>query len=634
MSNGTDDQIKNTDKGLELEKSALDQVLVVMAFSGPQGAAIAGGIKAVLLVKDILGFLGYLGSGTSIPDALRSLQNQIDRIQAELKQIQERLATIVQDQADIENRATLEQLLNYHDEIRINALALQNTPADNVAMSVNIANEIGIVVDKFLRNDYNIWRWTDIEVRTETDPQTGMVINRVPYNARLKFKNLPTLTVYVMGLLTWLTARERVVQLGETGRLSDDAGRIARHLAAVSVRPNFDKYTSGDLGDPKSITEHIKWRIRATPTSSNKYPVNGQCHFYYIFENWMSGQRKSGDNFDIYKGNNNVLCTVDPNSLGAPAMELDAETEAGVELLLNMAEVLQHVASRGTLRKQFIGQFPTTQAHPPTTFYVISLNEELHWYRNLESSRPGGSTILEGPKKIGTGWGNFTSVFSGGGVAIYGVQPNGDLLWYGHDGYFDGSDRWRGPHRVGWGWNGFKKIFSGGEYVVYGIQPNGDLLWYRHHASQSGGDVTTWTGQIKVGNGWAHFAKVFSGGDGIIYAIREDGSLLRYKHTGYLTGTNTWENYSDGSQYRIIGRGFNDYLEVIAGKNGVIYAFTKDGRILWYRYYRNPGALGNRTRLVGPVEIKRNFPAFRKVFAHMDAPYVGPRYNPFGLTGY
>ncbi len=351
----------------------------------------------------------------------------------------------------------------------------------------------------------------------------------------------------------------------------------------------------------------------------------------------MNGQRKRGDFFDLYMGNDNVLCTIDPANLGAPSLELEAEVEAGVELLHKMSETLEHVAATGSLRKQLIGQFPMTEVYPPATLYVISQNEDLHWYRNEEASRPGGSTNWQGPKVIGTGWGGFTSAFSGGGVAIYGVQPNGDLLWYGHDGYFDGSSNWREARRVGWGWDGFKSIFSGGEYVVYGIQPNGDLLWYRHHGAASGGDVTTWTGQIRVGTGWAHFAKVFSGGNGIIYAIQEDGVLLRYKHLGYLTGSLDWAPHEQ------IGTGWNGFHDVVAASDGVLYAFTRDGRILWYRYGERkipsaggagagtaagtggPTAWSVVTVWEGPVEIKRNLPAYRKVFALMDAPYQGPR---------
>lgn len=618
MTNRDDSNIKKTDNGVELESSILDATLAAMAFAGPEGAAIAVGVKAVLLTKDILGFLGYLKGDTSTADAIHSLQNQVNRIQFELHLINERLAQIIQDQAAIENRATLQRLLDYLNGINEKILELKNTPSNDLVASVNIANSSGILVDTFLRDNYDIWRWSDVEKQSYYDPADGITLVTFPVLARLKFKNLPTLPVYLMAVFTWLTARERVVQMGERARLEDDPGRINRHLAAVSVRPGFDKYHYGLSGDLQSITEHIKWRIRATPIPSTRLSVNRICTWNYDLQNWMSGERKIGDSFDIYTESDNVVCTLDPASLGMPSIEIEAEVEAGVEVLNELSEALKYVAETGTLRKQLIAPFPTGEAYPPAILYIISQNEELHWYRNEESSRPGGSTSWQGPKVVGTGWGSFTSVFSGGGAAIYGVRPNGELLWYGHDGFFDGSPSWRGPKVVGTGWNEFKSIFSGGESVVYGIQPNGDLLWYRHNAPQSGGDASTWTGPIRVGTGWAHFTKVFSGGDGIIYAIREDGGLLRYKHLGYLNGTQDWAPYQE------IGTNWNTVHDIVASRDGVLYVFTRDGRIVWYRYGERKIPSGPTTHSVvtiweGPVEIKRNLPGFRRVFAWMDA---------------
>ncbi|MCM3222930.1 tachylectin-related carbohydrate-binding protein [Bacillus cereus] len=634
------DDTKLTEDGVELETSVVDTAVAVAAVSGPYGPAIAIGIKAASFFAEVI---GWMTEEASMGQALQSIQNQLNAIQFILERIEERLDEFAVAIAITDNRATLQRLMDYSDNAKRLSLDLLNTSADDVITTSRIANEAGILIDKFLRSDYDIWKWTDVEARNVFNPQTGQ-INRELYPAQGKFKNLPTLPVYQMAVLTWLSARERVVQKGEIGRLDDDSGRIARHLSAVSVRsarPKFDKYTQIEdsyiTSIPRSIAEHIKWRIRAFVVSSNKYPINNKCNFYYDVQNWMNGQRKQGDFFDLQMADNNVMCTINPESLGSPSLELGSEIEAGSELLHEISETLEHVAATGSLKKQFIGQFPITEVYPPAILYVISQNEELHWYRNEEASRPGGSTNWQGPNGIGTGWGGFTSVFSGGGAAIYGVQSNGDLLWYGHDGYFDGSPRWRGPRKVGWGWNGFKSIFSGGEYVVYGIQPNGDLLWYRHNGAANGGDVTTWSGPIKVGTGWANFAKVFSGGYGIIYAIREDGILLRYKHLGYLTGSLDWAPYEQ------IGTGWNGFQDIVAAVDGVLYAFTRDGKILWYRYGERkipsaggagggsgvgpggPTAWSVITVWEGPIEIKRNLPAFRKVFALMDAPYLGPR---------
>jgi hypothetical protein len=53
-------------------------------------------------------------------------------------------------------------------------------------------------------------------------------------------------------------------------------------------------------------------------------------------------------------------------------------------------------------------------------------------------------------------------VFSGGAGVIYAVTESGDLLWYRHAGYPDGSIRWGAPEgkKVGSGW-AVKQVFSG-----------------------------------------------------------------------------------------------------------------------------------------------------------------------------
>src|SRR6185295_2708709 len=105
--------------------------------------------------------------------------------------------------------------------------------------------------------------------------------------------------------------------------------------------------------------------------------------------------------------------------------------------------------------------------------------------------------------------------------AIYAIADNGDLLWYRHEGHFDGTPQWaNGGHgqTIGNGWN-FKHVFSGGKGVVYAVTDNGDLLLYRHEGHSDG--TPQWAngghGQT-IGNGW-NFKHVFSGGDGLFYAV-------------------------------------------------------------------------------------------------------------------
>ena len=141
------------------------------------------------------------------------------------------------------------------------------------------------------------------------------------------------------------------MQANARARLADDAERIGKHLNAVSVRDTFDKYRDGDRGNPLTVAENIKSRIRAFVITSTINPENGVCKFSFDVRNWMNGEGKTGDFFELLSDDPNALCTVDPFSLGAPSLELDMEAEAGLEATRQLAEVLTRRSNRdGHLR--------------------------------------------------------------------------------------------------------------------------------------------------------------------------------------------------------------------------------------------------------------------------------------------
>jgi hypothetical protein len=245
---------------------------------------------------------------------------------------------------------------------------------------------------------------------------------------------------------------------------------------------------------------------------------------------------------------------------------------------------------------------------------------DLMWARHL--GRANGSFKWEGPKQVGTGWMGFEHVFSGGDGIIYAVDPTveardhatwgttpasgGNLWWYRHVGWEDGSFKWEGPKKVGTGWGGFKHIFSGGDGLIYAVTPivearlpigigeamggrpasGGDLMWYRHVGREDGS--FKWEGAKKVGTGWGGFKHIFSGGDGRIYAITPSvearlpigigegmggrqasgGDLMWYRHVGREDGSFKWEGP------KRVGTGWGDLAQVFSSGEGFIYAVT------------------------------------------------------------
>ncbi len=226
---------------------------------------------------------------------------------------------------------------------------------------------------------------------------------------------------------------------------------------------------------------------------------------------------------------------------------------------------------------------------------------DLNWFRH--DGRLDGTFVWGGPEKVGVRWDSLQQVFSGGDGILYGITPRvdaslplvvqevghggsvvpahgGDLLWYKHLGWGDGTFQWEGPKVVGTRWDQLVHVFSGGGGILYGIDKDGDLLWYRHLGREDGS--FTWEGPRKVGVGWGGLERVFGGGDGIIYAVtgnnfltqkigearKPGGNLLWFRHLGWQDGTFRWEGPKQ------VGSGWGNFEQLFSDEAGVLYGVT------------------------------------------------------------
>jgi Tachylectin len=83
-----------------------------------------------------------------------------------------------------------------------------------------------------------------------------------------------------------------------------------------------------------------------------------------------------------------------------------------------------------------------------------------------------------------------------------------------------------------------------------------------------------------IGSGWGSFAWTGSGGDGVLYALTSAGRLLWYR---YDASTSAWAKGSGG----LIGAGFTPGSKVIniaVGADGWIYTVRADGRLALYQH--------------------------------------------------
>jgi hypothetical protein len=223
----------------------------------------------------------------------------------------------------------------------------------------------------------------------------------------------------------------------------------------------------------------------------------------------------------------------------------------------------------------------TVQATFPNTIYNIPSNGDLTCNRHL--GYISGDRSWGNPTKVGNGWQNFKQVFSVSG-SIYGLLPDGRLLWYRHNGTDTCSQDWNpAGGTVVKTIPNVKFIFGmpteetpGG--TIYVVKTDGRLLWFRHNGWATGAKV--WEGPVQVGYGWQHFTKVIPGAEGVIYAVDTDGNLWWYRHLGYKTGENTWQGWRN-----LVGTGWNGFYKLVGGSpDGVIYGVWPSGEVWWYRH--------------------------------------------------
>jgi hypothetical protein len=148
-------------------------------------------------------------------------------------------------------------------------------------------------------------------------------------------------------------------------------------------------------------------------------------------------------------------------------------------------------------------------------------------------------------------------VFTPGDGPMYGIRPDGGLMWYRHLDPLGGRAHWANGRgvKVGSGWGTFERVLASRSGTIYAIQPDGDLLWYRHLDPLTG--AARWANGhgLKIGSGWDGFTQVTASNGGVIYAIRPDGDLMWYRHLDPLGGAARW---ADGHGVKI-GSGWNHF---------------------------------------------------------------------------
>lgn len=214
--------------------------------------------------------------------------------------------------------------------------------------------------------------------------------------------------------------------------------------------------------------------------------------------------------------------------------------------------------------------------------YAVNSTKDLLWYKHTGHWNSTFDWGANSGNKVGNGW-TFQQIFTDGDGHLYAINDHGDLLWYNHNGFHEGSFKWAqaSGSKVGNGWkNGFKAAFAAGGGIIYLIRDNGDLLWYKHLGYQDG--TARWdpaSGKV-VGTGWQGYYAIFSGGNGVFYWIDQNGDLFWYKHAGLNTGAASWY----GGSTNKVGNGWQGIKQIFSPGWGQIYFIASDGSLRHYKH--------------------------------------------------
>lgn len=214
------------------------------------------------------------------------------------------------------------------------------------------------------------------------------------------------------------------------------------------------------------------------------------------------------------------------------------------------------------------------------TIYAINQQGDLLWFRHL--GFPDGSAQWERTAgvKIGGGWGGFQRVMASNDGVLYAIHPNGDVYWYRHLGHETGAGTWANNGSgilVGSGWALPARVTAADDGVLYFLRENGELLWYQHTGYRDG--AKTWAAPVLIHSGFGQFDAVQASSDGVLYCRKNEyDELYWYKHLGYKTGTASW------ADYKHIGEGWNAFGRLVVSNAGVIYVVTGEGKLRWYRH--------------------------------------------------
>ena len=499
------------------------------------------------------GFIKGLGGGSDpVGDALRALSGRLDELNRQVNEIRAEMNRIQDGLLRLTNEVRMRELLFRKDRVEDLTFRLKQMPTDQ-KVKEEIVNEIKTLARRFLPDagpDASLYYWSDQKVYTD---QSGQLKKDQMLPA--EFKLLPTFDYYVATLVLLMNAIE--YEVGNNGQLAVKkyGPELLRHAAFLSVRPPWREFA-----DPGTLPEQVMYRNTCYIQPGDKYPINRTCGSYYICDDIMRRTRTTYPGPSYSVASNNQLCTLPSRPrrtisqqqydklwaefqkspvYGTQAMqsfqqwtdrnrptpiEDDMENAYGLGAMTELADRLVRLAKYGTTREQYIGNFDMT-FWSKQFLYGVRPNGELIWFGHLigvDKNPPKDANLAGRTASSVTNAGTVT------GVLTEGSAQSGA-----------GGATQTGAARVGGATSSVtKQKPSAPTILTQKLNPESLAKLNTQPAPKI---IHQWEGPKLVGSGWQSFVQVIPAGQSGFYGLGVDGLLKWYRHDGFLDGTAKWK---------------------------------------------------------------------------------------------
>lgn len=643
-------------------EKVLDAAITAMTIGYPPAGAALGAMKGMMSM------LGFFDKPDMVGEALRQLAARLQVLESRLAYLESQVLQIRNQQFKDQNLARVRELQQRHRELQGHVFELKERPTDP-AIRRSLANKGKILADSFLLEyDADLWQWSDLDEATQQmfppdfkplpaleyyvgslvfwmaaietaaagDRQFVITTYGTDLARHARFLSVrdgwddlsgaaqtlpeqvavrvlcglspmskypdPNTGMCTAAMLCNDAMARRSNMVAGTSEFAGTAGALCT-ISADQPRPPEEDLIEEFYGTGFMATLSTRLGVLAE-TGTVREPYYGSFDMRFYTNQFLYGVKQDG----TLTWHQHVI-TEDRNPPGVGTAAVSRFKNVDVLAVQPRADAGQApasaIASAGIRNKLLVS--PSVAVQPRLLERAAPVKPQAAPARITHEVSAGAAT--------GVGWGAFRDIYPAGNSGMYALTAEGILSWYRHDGWQDGSPKWKGPVTLANNWHLFPRIVPGGDGVLYAVDQNGSLLWYRHDDYQDARSPSSWQGPSLVGTGWGHFVEIFSSGEGVIYAVQPDGTLLWYRHTGYLAGAPTWEGPS------AVGSGWQIFKRVFSPGEGHIYALRPTGELLYYHHVAyNTGA----PTWDEPVELSPDWGGYRLVFARMWGTQQGP----------